>query len=233
MKRIVIGFSFVRYTDIRRIIAQENAISVLASHPDNVFPISFDFQKSEKMKVLEDFKIPQLNILKRDSSIEIQNNRRLPYIKEILNNCYKINCDVFGYINSDILVSQDVYNILQQDFDAYIFSRSDIGEVSADDFINKRYKVIYGGDKHIGADGFFFNRSWWNANKDKFPDGLLIGTTEFDTCYRVIIKNSGAKYLEKRVLYHTYHDQTWTTTSPSALNNIAIWNEIKKKYGIK
>jgi len=227
---IVVAFSPVNYKDERRRKAQEVAVRVLSHAPSFVYPVAFDFLKdSSPISVVEECNIPTLNILKRDSVKTISNTRRLPYIKEILELCSKIDCDIFGYINSDILVDENVYQNLFEDKDAFIFSRSDIGEVSVEDFLAGKSKVIYGGDKHIGADGFFFNKEWWLKNRQRFPSGLIIGSTEWDTCYRYIIKKLTANFVESRSLYHVYHNQTWTTTSPSALNNIAIWNEIKNK----
>lgn len=227
---IVVAFSPVNYKDERRRKAQEVAIRVLSRSPSFVYPVAFDFLKdSSPFSVVEECNIPTLNILKRDSSKTISNTRRLPYIKEILELCSKIDCDIFGYINSDILVDENVYQNLFEDKDAFIFSRSDIAEVSVEDFLSGKSKVIYGGDKHIGADGFFFKKEWWLNNRQKFPDNLIIGSTEWDTCYRHIIKKLTTNFVESRSLYHVYHNQTWTTTSPSALNNIAIWNEIKNK----
>jgi len=118
---------------------------------------------------------------------------------------------------------------LQQDFNAYIFSRSDIGEISAKDFIDGKARVIYGGDKHVGVDGFFFKKSWWNENKNKFPCDAILGETEWDTIYRYIIKHSTANYIEKRVLKHVYHDAKWDINSPGGKNNRKIWDLIKNR----
>ena len=234
MSRIVVGFSFVDFFDKRRRLHQETALNILASHPPLVFPVSFGFSKSsQRPKILEELKIPHLNILNKNSSNIINNNRDLPYIKEILDRCSSIDCDVFGYINSDILIPAVVYDILQLNFDAYIFSRSDIGEIDPQSFLEGKINVIHGGNQHSGADGFFFKKSWWNCNRNRFPDNLIMGSPEWDTVYRTVIKKSPCRYLEARALFHVYHTQTWAETSPSALNNIAIWEEIKKTYRIK
>jgi len=232
-KQIVVAFSYVNYVNNRRKIAQDTAMGVIGMRPrSHVSAVSFDFVNSPKPKILQEHRIHHLPILKRDSSKLINNTRRLPYIKEILDNCNKVTCDIFGYVNSDILIPMRVYDKFQaSDFDAYIFSRTDIGEVEDYNFVNGKFKAIYGGDHHCGADGFFFKKSWWDVNRDKFPDDLILGSTEWDTCYRTIIKNECRNYLEERCLYHVYHDQTWTLTSPCALNNIKIMEELNKVYG--
>jgi hypothetical protein len=230
MKQIVVALNYVDYKDERKRKAQQVALQVLSMHPKPfVSIVSFDFVHTPETAILESFGIYHLPILKKDSSVFIQNPRKLPYIKEILNCCGKIQCDVFGYINSDILLANKVYDLLQQDYDAFIFSRSDIGEISAKDFIDGKARVIYGGDKHAGVDGFFFKKSWWDKNRDKFPDGLILGETEWDTCYRYIIKHSNAVYIEKRALYHVYHDAKWDINSLGGKNNRKIWDNIKNK----
>lgn len=225
MKNIVVGFSYVDYKDRRRKIAQDNAIEVLSQCPSHVVPVSFAFKRSDPHKYLSNLNITQLSILNRDSSVTINNTRQLPYIKEMLNYCSKIDCRVFGYINSDILMPDDAYSLLNMDFDAYVFSRSDIKEISPDDFRSstKNIEVIYGGNTHAGADGFFFKKSWWECNKDRFHNDLVLGETEWDTCYRTVIKKSGARYIEARVLYHVYHDAKWDINSPGGINNLKIY----------
>jgi hypothetical protein len=229
MKQVVIAISCVDYKDIRRFKAQEVALQSLNFRPKElVSVISLSFVNDPKPKVLDGLDIHYLPILKRDSSVLLNNPRRLPYIKEIMDICAKTKCDVFGYVNSDVLLPPDAYQMLQMDFDAYIYSRSDIGEATIDDWVEGKFKVIYGGNMHSGADGFFFRKSWWNVNRNKFPDDLVIGETEWDTCYRLLIKKIGCRYLEARMLYHTYHDAKWDKNSPAGANNTKILGEIQK-----
>jgi len=197
---------------------------ILKQSPDWVFPVAFGFAGEP-----EDNSLPSLhnlNVLKRNSKVEIDNDRPLPYIKEILDAASQIDCGKLGYINSDIMIGPEFYDTIQEDADAYIFSRSDVAEIGSNDFMAGIRNVIYGGDQHIGADGFFFDRQWWIENRDKFPDDLIIGETEWDTCYRQLIARYSDHYIEKRVLYHVYHDAKWTLTSPGAVNNIRILKEI-------
>lgn len=227
---IVISFNPVNYDNTKRKEAQETAIKVLSLAPKFVFPIAFGFEDEEPLEFVKNLSITTLNILRRSSLKTIEGTQKLPYIKDILDLCSRVECNVFGYINSDILVDNSVYNILADSKkDAFIFPRSDIVNVSTSDFINKKLRAIPGGDKHIGVDGFFFDRQWWIKNRNSFPDDLLIGATEWDTVYRFIIKKLTNNYIESRLLYHVYHNQTWTTTSPCALNNIKIWNIVKKE----
>jgi len=229
MKRVVVGFSYVDFSDRKKRLCEKNALTVLADCPSNVFPISFGFLGQHKdYSLLDELKIHHLDILKLNSGETINNNRPLPYIKEMMDNCAKIDCEVFGYINSDIFIPDIVYGLLQYDFDAFILSRSDIAEVDPDDFINGRINIIHGGNQHEGADGFFFKKSWWKKNEGAFPYDLIVGETEWDTCYRHIIKKSPCRYLEARALYHVYHDAKWDINSPGGQNNRNIWEKLRR-----
>jgi hypothetical protein len=233
MKQIVIATNYVDYTDKRRRMAQDVAMQVLSMCPRNqVSLISFDFKGAPEPLLFSQLtysKIHHMPILKRDSFVELDNTRHLPYIKEIFDNCCKIKCDCFGYINSDILIPSSVYNILELDFDAFIFSRSEIAETDLDSFLSpKRPKIIYGGNSHEGADAFFFKKEWWNVNKNSFPNDLVLGETEWDTCYRLLIKKIGARYVEARALYHVYHSPKWDVNSPAGINNRKILNTINE-----
>ncbi|MFA7220044.1 MAG: hypothetical protein WC119_06085 [Synergistaceae bacterium] len=226
MNTAVIAINYVSFQDVKKRNRQHVAMEVLSNSPKWIYPIALGLDDS--VCEVERYGIRSFNLLRRNSRTGIGNDRDLPYIKEIMDITAKIDCDKIGYINSDILVGNEFYEALSEDFEAYIFSRSDIAETCSKSFLKHDFKVIYGGDKHIGADGFFFKKEWWLNNRNSFPDNLIIGETEWDTCYRKIIKNIASNYLEKRVLYHVYHDAKWGLTSPGARNNIKIWRDIEK-----
>ena len=225
MKTVVIAFNYVNFQDRKQKERQLTAMSVMQNAPPWAFPIALGFAGS--MDSAEPYGIRTFNLLKRNSRLEIGNTRDLPYIKEILDWSARIECGKIGYINSDILLGQSFYDAIQEDYDAFIFPRADIAETNAARFCKGDFKGIYGGDQHIGADGFFFKREWWLKNRDHFPNNLIIGETEWDTCYRKVIARVAENYLERRVLYHVYHDAKWKLDSPGAKNNIAIWESLK------
>lgn len=226
---IIISFNPVFYETANRGILQENALRVLKMAPKEIFPISFGFKDDPIHPLVNEFGFTNFNVLERDSSITIHNNKRLPYVKEIFNYCSKIDCKIFGYINSDILMNNEVYKALNENYDAFLFSRYEIAEVNPSDFMEGKIKIIYGGDTHCGLDGFFFNNEWWIKNQASFPDDLILGESEWDTCYRIIIKKLTKRYLEKRTLYHVYHKQRWALESMGALNNNCIYQKIKNQ----
>jgi len=224
MNTIVIAFNYVDFQDQKKRDRQITAMRVMDNSPEWAFPIALGFDGDAGA---DKYGIHTFNVLRRNSRNDMGNTRDLPYIKEMLDWAAKIECGKIGYINSDILLGDEFYEAIQGDYDAFIFPRSDIAETNSTKFCRGDFKVIYGGDQHIGADGFFFDKTWWLNNRDLFPDDLIIGETEWDTCYRKIIADATDNYLEKRVLYHVYHDAKWTLDSPGAKNNIAIWESMQ------
>jgi len=234
MKSVAIAFNYVDFSDPKKKRRQEVAMDLLCRSPENIFPVAYTFLGD----IYHDFgRIISYNILERNSAHTINNDRELPYVKEILDDCaHHVPCpqkfpDVIGVINSDILLGQSFYDTIQSDTSAFVLSRYEITDVDADSFLDGKFKVIYGGDSHPGADGFFFNRNWWIENENRFPKDCIMGETEWDTIYRSIIRKYAKNHIEKRVLYHQYHDAKWKLDSPGAKNNIAIWEKIKRKCG--
>lgn len=230
MQKILVAFNYAFYKDPAKAKRQEIALEVLRMHSERGIQVASFNYKTEKPDLPCTLVIK--NILQRNSQETIGNNRPLPYIKEILDGCLEIDCDIFGYMNSDILLHPDFFSIFDAKKDAYIFYRREIADVSAEAFMNCNFKSIWGGDKHPGNDAFFFRKDWWEENRDEYPDDLILGETEWDTVYRVITKNLTKKCLEFRELCHVFHQAKWSLDSKGAINNIKIWNETKQKYGV-
>jgi hypothetical protein len=239
---IVLSFNPVDYSERKRKSVQDEAIKAFSRVSKRVFPVAFGFRGEEPYPLLNSLGIPSLNILRRDSKKELGNDRGLPYIKDIFDYCSKIDCDIFGYVNSDIFIGKDVIDVLNQNYDAYIFSRYEIVDIDCDGFLDSfdgdsKIKKVWGGDKHEGRDAFFFKKEWWLNNHNRFPSSLVLGETEWDTVYRFMIMhgskffNQPPAYIDKRILYHPLHNSSWNNKSNGAINNIKIWNEIKSKIG--
>jgi len=242
---IIISFNYVNYSDKKRLLAQKESLKTLVKLSSSIIPVAIGFKNedtSDSEPILNDLGIQSLNILRRDSKDEIFNNRSLPYIKEIFDCCSKIDCDIFGYVNSDVLISPEIIDILNNDKDVYMFSRYEIVEMSSEDFLNSfngenKIKKVWGGDKHLGRDAFFFKRDWWINNREMFPSDIIVGEMEWDTIYRFMIMygnkffNNVPSYIDKRILYHPLHRSLWDNKSNGAINNIEIWKKIKEIIG--
>ncbi|HUV84583.1 MAG TPA: hypothetical protein VMV86_02690 [Methanosarcinales archaeon] len=223
----------VNYTDFKnplQKLRQKTAIEVLdANKPDDCRLVAFSFP-DEDVSGLPTAVLTH-RTLTRDSSELIGNNRRLPYISQILDKA-SIYCDrYFGFVNSDILLTKEFFNVFDTEYDAYIFYRTEIAEVTTSQFLKGDIQPIYGGDSHEGCDAFFFNKGFWLSNRTKFNRNLIVGETEWDTFYRYMIAANTDHYYVGRDLYHVYHDAKWDTKSKGAQNNAKIWEEFYDSVG--
>jgi hypothetical protein len=224
--KIVLAINYVDYQDPEKKSRQEVALSVLQKIvPKNVSVLNLCYPD-------QDFTlpIPTLKTLSRDSQQEIGNNRRMPYIKEILERITSNDFDVMGYMNSDVLLYKTFFDLFGPKWDAYVCYKKDIKPVTVDDFLVQKFRVV---DKYPhGVDAVFFKTEWWRQKRDLFSKELIVGESEWDTVYNSIIQGCGAKYFIGRVLHHVVHDRIWSIDSRGAINNKLIWDRVKAVYGI-
>jgi len=226
--KIILAINWVNYSNPDKKKHQETAISVLLKNkPQSVMPITFNYE-DESVRVPNSFFV--FKTLHGDSQKDLGNNRRMPYIKEILDYTSNMPCDIFGYINSDILLDRDFFKTFNKNSDAYVFYKKDIEEIDATNFLAGKIKIV--SEKPDGVDAFFFRKQWWNKHKGYFPKGLILGETEWDTVYNSIIQKISNNYVLKRALHHIAHDRIWSISSRGAINNMLIWNKIKETCGI-
>ena len=226
--KIVLAINYVDYADIKKKRWQKTAIDVLVHNaPQNVMLISCN-SPGERTDLPGRFRV--FEALERNSSDIVDNTRPLPYVYDVLDTCAQIKCDVFGYVNSDILLNPKFFTLFQPGIDAYGFYKRDIEDVDVKKLNSGKFHVVC--DKPDGVDGFFFNRVWWLHNRTLFPKDLILGETEWDTCYNTILQKECENYFIARALHHTYHDRIWDLDSPGAKNNIKIWDRVRAKYGL-
>ena len=125
LPKILLAINYVNYSDEKKKRLQKVAISVLEKiKPKNVAIASFNFPE-DKVNVPAAWRV--FKMLKGNPVKDIGNDRRLPYIREIFDICVKSNCNIFGYINSDILLKKDFFDIFDtHKRDAYVFYKKDI-----------------------------------------------------------------------------------------------------------
>ena len=226
--RIILALNYVAYADFRRKKQQETALSILSCNkPDNVRVVVLGYS-DEQIVVPCSFVIDRSLI--RNPVEDFGAERRLPYIKEILDLCAKMDCDIFGYINSDILIPQDFFDHLLQDQDVYLFNRIDVGEVNITTLNEKSFRVVWNG--HPGCDGFFFKKDWWLKNRESFHDDLIIGEPAWDIYYMLLVSKLTERYIISRGVYHTWHDTIWNEKSIGGKHNMTIWERLKKECGV-
>ena len=224
MKKIAIGTHCVNYRDVRRKRCQNDAMyTLLENKYKEVEVCSFNFEDD----VAElPFYFPISKSLKRDSK-ELKTDRRLPYVKDIMDLTCEMDCDIFGSINSDIFLHKDFFDLFEEDKDVYLFGRTDIEEVNISKFNSKNFRVVW--DGHPGCDGFFFKKEWWLKNRNHFEDSLIWGEPAWDDYYALLINYLSQNVMTKRAVHHIYHDTVWTHLSVGAKHNIKYLDELKEK----
>jgi len=216
--KIIVALNPVNYKDGRKRQHQEAAFDILERNkPSNVDIACFNYP-TDDVNVPPTFKV--FKCLERNSAKTIRNTRPLPYISDIFNHCSHMEADVIGYINSDVLLSKEFFSLFSKDIDAYMFSRTDITPVNHSKLEKKDFRVVW--NEHPGYDGFFFRRAWWSKNRKKFSAGLILGEPEWDYYYRKRIVALTDKRMNKRALYHVFHNTIWTLESPGAIHNRTI-----------
>jgi len=227
MQKVIIGINAIDFKNPKANHRQKIAIDVLLENkPDNIEVVNFCFADDIIPDYCNELFTQYLN---RNSKEEIGNQRPLPYIKEIFDALSVIkDAYIFGYMNSDILLTKDFFRYFEEDADAYVFSRKEITDVDSVKYFNdKRYKFVWGGDTHAGADAFFFRREFWIEHRDLFHSDLILGETEWDTVYRHMILRKADKYTHERALLHVYHDAKWNVNSIGGKNNTKIWEYVR------
>lgn len=226
--KIFLAINYVDYSDKVKRGRQSVAISVMEKiKPKNSIIASFNYP-DDKVELPRSFLL--FRMLRGDSQKDLGNDRRLPYITEILSLCSKAPGDYFGYINSDILLPKHFFDIFKEQHDAYIFHKKDIDPVRAKEFLEGNIKIV---DKRPdGIDGFFFRRMWWVKNGNIFPKTLVLGETEWDTAYNTLIQNKIPDHVLRRELFHVVHDRVWNLDSRGAIHNTLIWKGVRDQYGL-
>jgi len=217
--KIAICVNYANYQDDNKLRWQRNALEVLALNaPSSVDLCVINF-KEDKVEVPARFEV--VRRIHRNSKKSLNNTRPLPYIKDLLNVCVSRPCDIFGYLNSDILVKPDFFDRFdKRKIGAFLFSRFDISDICVADFQDNREKVIW--DGHPGFDGIFFRKDWWQKYRTGFDPGMILGEPEWDFYYCNQIKQRTRRYFAERVLYHVFHPTIWTLDSPGAEMNRRI-----------
>ena len=222
MKDLTLGINYHQSNDLKRQEVFSDAIKLFRDFKEKV--VSFNFENEE----LYSIPIEQRNVLKRSSIDNYGGSKKVPYIKDILNELAKEETEYIGYVNSDIFIRHDFFEDLMKGlkFQCYMFKRFNITTVNYVNFLENKFNYILGSPKHEGIDCFIFERTWWLENEGLFPDDFFIGETHWDLAYKYVIENSGSTYLNMHNIWHVYHDQTWNYRTKLALNNIRLYEEL-------
>ena len=164
-------------------------------------------------------------VLNQDAVRTLGVTRRLPFLKEFLDYMSGRLCDVFGYVNSDILLDSAAMNVLRQVHGAWALSRYDIADCTYEQFKRKQFKIE--SYCHSGFDLIAFTPGWWAAHRNRFPDGFLIGEAVWDNYYATTIHRLDPSHTySSKLLYHRPHPGgSWSPGSPEFKHNDRVRNE--------
>jgi len=225
MSNLTLGINYYEPNQKERRFILDEATKLFHGCEEQV--ISYNFEDDPTYSI----PLEQRKVLKRSSVDKIGGSKKVPYVKDILNEVAKENSEYIGYVNSDIHVSSNFFGELLKDkmlkFDCYMLKRFNITSTEASNFLLCKYKHILGNPKHSGIDCFIFRKEWWLKNRDKFPDDFLVGETHWDLAYKYVVMNcENTTYYESHHIWHVYHDQTWDYKTPMALHNIRLYENL-------
>ena len=159
----------------------------------------------EQQDIVEYDNIDILFELKRNSSDCLKTTKRLPFVNDIFNSLCDHSTDYFVFVNSDIIVSQPLIDLIcSTDVEAFAVSRIDIPFIST---ITTPFKPIR--MEPAGFDCWIFSKKWWLSHKHLFEDYLL-GRPYFDVHYAMLMfLNSKNLFISnKHLIYHILHEKT-------------------------
>lgn len=179
--KIAIGTNFFGNYH-RQTIAIDSLIKIKSKYKNNVDLFGIQF-KEEKEEIEKRSDINYIFELTRSSRDLFSNDKKLPYINDILNILFGLSYEYFIFTNSDVILSDRLINfILNNNIQAMPCSRLDIQNITtlSDTISPVRWEIA-------GFDTFIFSKNWFNKHRDKFHD-YFIGKPYFDLAYASIIK---------------------------------------------
>lgn len=160
------------------------------------------------------------------------NNKNIPKIKDLFNEGYNMcinDNDIIMYTNSDICLTEDLYQKVVESCNKYecTFSFRKDFLFELDQPMNKimiENTKYSGGNIHPeGADLFAVTKSWWEKWKDYLPNDQVIGRPTWDWIFRITMGKSiegdivfsqtfeeqGTICETPNISYHESHNSYW------------------------
>lgn len=162
----------------------------------------------------------RLPILKNSSKdILHDSNKKKPLVFDMFDGLSKLNgYDYMLFTNSDIIISNRfIQKIIDNDgVDSFSASRLTIDNINSLDDTPKlvQYQVA-------GFDAFAVKISWWENNKDFFPN-YIYSEPCWDVHYATLFKRLGNSIFENKwppSIFHIKHDIAWSDMTPERKYN--------------
>jgi hypothetical protein len=167
-------------------------------------------------------KFKNLPVIKRKAKDIVLNSiSEKPIAIDFFNALSETDCDYFLFLNSDILLTRKLINlVLKGEYETYFFSRHDCLSIeSLDKIMPYRMEIA-------GFDAWAVKKTWWLDNKIHFKD-YIYAEHLWDVAFSLEMYNRSKAYIGNKDLYicHEKHDLNWNESSPESLHNTKLWQE--------
>lgn len=185
--KISIGTNYFRENSRQTIARLTHSIIQQKHECVTMYNVQF---ADEKESSNPDATIINLNLLTRSSkNILPKYSKKLPFVKDVFNVLASTDCDVFVYVNSDILITDNLINYIKNNPSVTTTcQRLDIDPITtlSEPIVGRRFEIA-------GFDAFIFNKNWYVAHQFLFED-FLLGKVYFDHAFALIIKLFGGEH---------------------------------------
>jgi hypothetical protein len=213
----------VKYSDFDKKREEIKAAIESVFSNRNVIHVYQDFDAQGETKRRNDFARSTWNYpdfvtaqpvreFKRDSSI-IGDERRLPFIKDIIDSVHANDNDVIVFTNTDTCLRKGFWWEAMRLDKALHGHRYDFKTISRPLDVTE----ITTGKWYPGSDIFAFTKSWWDARRDEFPD-MILGAEAWDKIMRTMVKHYGGDETFA-ACYHEQHYSTWLKVRKNDASN--------------
>ena len=139
------------------------------------------------------------------TTLNIVQNTKYPLVNKLFDSLASTECDVFLFLNNDIIVNTTLFKLLNDSYETYAASRAHLYELtSLNNTLNIESYSVH------GFDLFGFKKSWWLINQKLFPD-MYLGRSYWDTVYFTkCATSSNINIINKLppVIFHIEHQST-------------------------
>jgi hypothetical protein len=146
------------------------------------------------------------NITYKDfSTLEIEQDGQYPFVNDLFDSLTATDCDLFCFLNNDIILNSTFLKLLKPEYDTYAASRAHLYDLKS---LNEPLK-IESYSVH-GFDLFCFKKDWWLQNRHIFPK-MYLGRSYWDTVFFTkCATNSNIHIINKLppVIFHVEHQST-------------------------
>ena len=144
------------------------------------------------------------------TAADIGDPRGLFYIKDVLDNAFKIPGDIYCYVNNDVALATDWMYYLRspiEQFGCCCSHRQDVPKFFRP--MNSSQLNGVANTPYCGADFIAFTANWWKLQRETFPDAVL-GLEGWDGAMQIVMRRSGFSGMPTICFHETHGVPYWT-----------------------